>query len=149
MSDQAPERKPISFTAFYESTLKSLRAVAQRLYAPPAKPESAKEREARLHEAVARGRRLRILLASDAWKRDLAPFLAGEAAAAHMRPWVPGDPVEAAKLRAEFFFLSGKAYAYAHPLKQMEAWIREGEEAQKTLEYESRKAPVVETRRFL
>lgn len=136
---QAQEKEPTRWPEWFSAAMAQVREAAARYRKKPELP-NAKEREQALHEAVARAGRVRGFLSSEFYKKDLEPFLREEAAKSQMRPWVPGDPVETHKLRAEFFFISGKAFAYLHPIEKIHEWLRSGNEAAKTLDYEKRAA---------
>lgn len=140
MSDQKPdEKQPPIFAVWYESAMTALRDARDRYNRSKARP-NAKEREQQLHEAVQRAARVRAFMSSDIWRRDLQPFLRDESADAQVRPWKPGDPFAFAALRTEYFFNSGKAWLVERIFEKLGEWLRAGDEAAKTLDYEKRSA---------
>lgn len=137
-AEPKPKAEPSTFSAFFEKASAGLKETIEKLWEKQ-KPQTNLERLQELGDIAFRGQRVRAILESAAWKLDIEPFLRKESAGSQMPPWRPGSPTAVEELNAAYFFISGKAFAYTHPINQLAEWVREGAEAERTLAFEAKR----------
>lgn len=147
MSEQEDNQKadtpPPTFSAFFEKARTGLKETLDKLWEKE-KPTTNRERLQELNEAAVRGQSIRAMMASAGWNLYVEPFLRAETAKSQMPPWRPGAPTTVEELNAAYFFISGKAFAYTHPIDKLAEWVREGAEAERTLAFEAKRRQLME-----